>query len=96
MNKIYIVSGHTGCYDDRNEWNVYAFTDEGKAKEYQNKLQDLANQIYSYIDDTLTYYYDINWEKNEKCLELLKLDNRASLMDYNGLTYHIDEVDLKE
>ena len=36
MNKIYIVYGESGDYDDYVKWSVYAFSTQKKAQQYKN------------------------------------------------------------
>lgn len=91
MKKIYIVYGCTGVYEDRCEWDVFGFNDENTAKAYQKNLQDLANEIKNH--ETM---FDIDWVHNNHAKMLLELDNHASCMDYNGTTYHIKELWIKE
>jgi hypothetical protein len=39
MDKVYVVTGSSGSYDDYHTWNVRAFADPKEAEAYREKLQ---------------------------------------------------------
>lgn len=45
MNKIYLVCGTTGHYEDTVEWNLCAFPDKESAEAYKQKVKDLYKAL---------------------------------------------------
>lgn len=71
MDKIFLVIGHTGDYDDYRTWTTKGFYDEKKAEEWRKKCNSEANRISSELRD-LKWPEDTNplnyWDKyNEIC-----------------------------
>lgn len=88
--KIWIVEGSTGEYSDANYWQVCAFRDEQKAKDYTEELCKLCKCI-----DTLCNYND-EYELDE-CgyyKQIIKLDPRF-IRYYTGTYYTAYEVELR-
>ena len=47
MQKIYLVMGQTGEYEDYSKWTVKAFYDKRKAEELVGKASKRAQKIHS-------------------------------------------------
>jgi hypothetical protein len=78
-NNIWVVSGSTGCYSDRIEWIVCAFTNETEAREFENLCQVEADK----------FEYDCS-----RCDYGHKYDQRFKL-DYTGTSYYTEMVELR-
>lgn len=81
---IYIVTGSTGEYDDRYEWNVKAFSSKEKADNLcgvLNKLMEGAR--------------DLTYKERSKLEEKIQksLDLKCSI-DYTGTYYNIEELEV--
>ena len=50
MDKIYIVYGSSGEYDEWEEHSIKAFTSENKAKEFVELAQKEADEISAYYE----------------------------------------------
>jgi len=88
MKKIWIVEGRTGEYSDRSEWQVCAFYDENKAKEFVEELSDLARLTYVAAGGDAH-------EDTEEFKALQALDAKAG-MDYTGTSYRAYAVEIKD
>ena len=85
--KIYIVSGTSGEYSDHREWMVKAFTDEGRAKSLVLSATQAASEalILRSRDEDCDLYGVIYTNPFDPYMS----------MDYTGVRYYIDEVELE-
>jgi len=86
MNKIYLVEGSTGEYDDRCEWIVKAFISAAKAAEFVGACQKEADKL-----EKETPYHNYEARRNEKH----SLDPYYR-RDYTGVKYGFFDVELVE
>ena len=85
MTLIYLVTGSTGEYDCRRDWNVAAFLTDRSAQALVDSLNQRA--IESYIHQSNCTVKDmIKW--NEKKLE----GDPHMRLDYNGVSYALSSV----
>ena len=76
---IWVVSGATGCYSDRFEWNVCAFSNEAEAVAFENLCQVEADKFtYNCHCDKLDHKYDPHFA-----------------LDYPGTSYYTKMVELR-
>ena len=91
MSIIYLVTGVTGEYSDFTKWNVKAF---GSMDQAINFMED----INTVIQDTLKGEGQKNLDYTARsALEkaLKDLDPNVSI-DYTGVDYEIEEIELEE
>ena len=88
MANIYLVSGSTGEYSDRNEWNVVAFKNEEKGEAFRDKLNLLCNKAGVHNSSS----WDISPE-DEKAIKELDPYFHA---DYTGTVYYLQAIDLQD
>ena len=81
---IYIVTGSTGEYDDRYEWNVKAFSSKEKA-------DDLCGELNKLTEGASKLSYKERDELAEAVQE--SLDPKCSI-DYTGTYYNIEELEV--
>lgn len=85
MSKVvFVVSGTTGEYSDREEWAVCAYEDEALAKEHVLKAQQRGRELfdagqYSYSPDEPTSIYD----------PFIRIS-------YTGVSYRYDPVQVRD
>lgn len=85
MEKIYVVFGVTGQYEDAHEWMVKAFLCEEKAQDYCNRCNKYCEEKgYNEENPSLAFGVEEN--------PVHPLDPRFSL-DYTGTEYYVDSVD---
>jgi hypothetical protein len=83
MDKVYVVRGSCGSYDDRYEWLVFAYPTQREAEKHCIAAQSRATKIYD-ASDQLSKELGVNeWDAN-MCL------------DYGGAYYRVDEVPYRE
>lgn len=87
---IYLVIGSTGEYSGHTEWNVKAFTSKEKAWSF---LESLEATIKSAAPDCPEFYETNQRNALEKAL--IDLDPKVQV-DYTGITYEIEEIELEE
>lgn len=86
--KIYVVIGVTGEYSDRTEWLVVAYKTKSLAKEHVIKATEFARKWEVQVESEDKFSYQI-WKKEEN-----PLDPIAPYMDYTGISYYYEEVNL--
>ena len=76
---IWVVSGSTGAYSDRVEWNVCAFGSEAEADKFNNLCQVEADKFnYDCCRDDYGHKYDPQFQ-----------------LDYTGTSYYTGVVELR-
>lgn len=81
---IYIVTGSTGEYDDRYEWNVKAFSSKEKA-------DDLCGALNKLMEGASKLKHKERYELQEMIQESL---DRLCSIDYTGTYYNIEILEL--
>lgn len=82
MNKVYIVTGSCGSYEDAQNWNVKAFLDKKKADIFCQKLMQVC--------------YDVGCLDTDKLVEALKEAGDINLWSVQSdVDYAIEEVTLE-
>jgi hypothetical protein len=81
---VYIVTGHTGEYDDRWEWKAKAFTSKEKADNLCGALNVLVKESKG-----------LDYEDRDKLMESIQesLDPMCSI-DYTGTYYKVEELEV--
>ena len=81
---VYIVTGHTGEYEDRWDWNVKAFTSKEKA-------DNLCEALNVLVKDSK----ELDWDDRDKLVEKIQqsLDPMCSI-DYTGTYYKVDQLEV--
>jgi hypothetical protein len=82
---IWLVVGETSEYDDRSEWVVIGYLDEGSAYRHAKLAEEEADIIFK--EDDAKYYY--GGEKRNKYDDLMQ-------MQYTGTTYSVTKTILAE
>jgi hypothetical protein len=86
MQKIYLVMGQTGEYEDYSEWTVKAFIDKKKAEELVAKASKRANKIHSMMLKAI--------HEDRSVPDFKSRYDPNIYMCYNGTSYFIVEVPL--
>jgi hypothetical protein len=89
MNKIFLVLGKTGEYEDTKEWLVCAYSNVIKAKLHVKRLNDCALLIKVHQNN---FYKFVNKEKSINIIK--QLDSHIHHIDDNGVIYSYTEIDL--
>jgi hypothetical protein len=86
--KVYIVSGFTGEYEDKHDWEVSAFLSEDRAKSQAQKLNDwlLANR----------FHFDTPGERADDLDVVCPLDARFHSNSYTGTRYFVWSIDIED
>lgn len=94
--RVYIVVGHTGEYEDKYEWNAFAFTSLEKAESKKKEGNDLLNKMRDESEVKSGAYYHLPHDDREKMEEYMQnnFDKRCSV-DYTGSYYTVDELDVE-
>ena len=92
--RVYIVVGHTGEYEDRYEWNAFAFTSLEKAESKMKEGNDLLAELLGKCERTS--YRSYMSDEIDKALEYMQnnFDKRCSV-DYTGSYYTVDKLDVE-
>ncbi len=84
QSSIFLITGHSGTYEDKSSWIVCAYSELGYAQKAQKFLEKLANRLDKHADSPYTPEF-------ARDLEELKLhDPKAGYMDY--INYFVEEV----
>ena len=83
MNKIWILNGRTGEFNDTRDWTVGFFLSKEKADEYCDKCQKRANELENMKDH---HYY--TWSEKTRN----EYDSWMQ-MDYTGTYYKVVEIE---
>jgi len=87
MQKVYVVIGESGEWDEYSKWIVVAYIDKKKAEEHVINANNRGKEVRDLVInhgcdfDTLINEYD---------------PDMVDYMDYDGATYFIEEVALKK
>lgn len=84
--KVYIVRGHTGCYDDKYDWIAHAFISKERAEDTMAGLDTLvlnSDRLSSEDQGKLQEYIQENF------------DIQCSV-DYTGTYYTLEELEVIE
>jgi len=84
MQKIYLVMGETGEWDDYSRWPVKAFIDIKKAEDHVANASKRAQEIHSLIMKAV--------DEDRKIPELENEYDLKMAMEYNGTSYFIVEI----
>lgn len=92
---IYIVKGHTGEYDDCQEWNAFAFKTEQAAIDKIARLQEMLEAL------GLTYRSfptldDVVWHEGARKVRDHKNGDKKARCDYTGIKYNYEGMTLDE
>lgn len=94
MNKVYIIQGSCGEYDDHTTWIYRAFTDKSKAQIRMNELNaKLKLMNMSSDNDNPSYDYSKELKINQQIMNVI---DEYFCYDYTGSSYSLIEVDLEE
>lgn len=88
MTKIYLVKGFTGEYEDSFDWVAKAFKTRAEAKEYHDSLLKIIRLHNVNSNDGQDYEV-----REELEADLSELDPKCRI-DYNGVYYEIEEIQL--
>ena len=94
--RVYIVVGHTGEYEDRCEWNAFAFTSLEKAESKMKQGNELLNKMRDEINlerGCAGFLPNMYTDKIEEHMR----DNfdKACSIDYTGSYYTVEELDVE-
>lgn len=84
--RVYIVRGHTGCYEDRFDWIAHAFTSKERAEDTMAGLDELvrnSDRLSSEAQGKLQEYIAENFDKN-------------CSVDFTGTYYTMEELEVIE
>lgn len=86
--KVYLVSGFTGEYEDKHDWEVSAFLSEDRAKALAQKLNDwlTANR----------FHFDTEGERASDLDVVCPLDSRFHSNSYTGTRYFVWSIDIED
>lgn len=90
MSTIYLVTGVTGEYADTTKWNVKAFGSLDQATDF---LEEINTVMQNTVGGFPAPYDHVQRENLEKALK--DLDPDVSV-DYTGIDYEIEEIELEE
>ena len=94
--KVYIVIGLTGEYSDKYEWLVKGFISKDKAKSFQSKCTEFAEEYEKFL--ATESYDDLSYtEKTD--MQQAQISNSPDeyfTRDYTGTFYNISEVEVEE
>tara|TARA_Y100000310_G_C20704127_1_gene833282 strand:+ start:17938 stop:18213 length:276 start_codon:yes stop_codon:yes gene_type:complete len=90
MNEVYVVTGTTGSYDDRTDWNVKAFEDEKGATDFISEIENVY-KTYLQGNNFGVFRDPEDWTKLNE--DMFKLDPRFIEID-TQTWYHIDVIEL--
>lgn len=82
QDKIYLVYGCTGEWEDYQSWNVKAFPTKEDAIKFCNKCQEFVDKN---VNPTATENYSNLTQKGNP-------HDSSMTVDYTGVTYQISEV----
>jgi len=88
-NKIYIIIGCCGEYDDHSEWCVKAFKSESKAKEFHEQCEN-------WCKENLLHYTNYQFNRNTDTLLDSPYDPFYQGTSYTGVSYFIRDLDFEE
>jgi hypothetical protein len=88
MQKIYMVMGESGEWDEHYRWNVRAFLNKEKAEAYAAKADKRAKEIHPIMMAAVREDRDIPDLENEYDPEMY--------LQCNGVSYFIVEVPFTE
>ena len=89
--KIYVVTGRTGQYEDRHEWNVRAYFTHNAATREVLRLNDVL-EAHGLRWNEPTLGPENYTARSERAKKEIKDENFHS--DYNGVMFHIEELEL--
>jgi hypothetical protein len=93
MDRIFLILGHTGEYEDYAQWVVCAYNNIIKTKLHVKRLNDLAVKLKIHSEN-----YNISkiLDKDVKLkIDIMrKLDSHIHSIDFNGVYYSFVEIDL--
>ncbi len=88
--RIWIVEGSTGEYSDHCYWQVCAFSDENKAKEFVGELNNFC--IEHGCDANRGDYGDLSYTERENFCPL----DPGFRCDYTGTNYYCFSLELRD
>jgi len=101
MFKVYLVKSCTGKYGDYKESIIKSFVNEDKAIDFYNNCKDYFNNQYDttevkdedyFADEDDVYnqplYENSDYLKNSPCGKIY--------VDYDGVSFKIDEIEVEE
>lgn len=82
---VYLVTGSTGEYADRQKWNVKGFATEAAALEFMDKIgavidKELGSHTYTCLDQ----------EQQRKLKTVLMDIDPNVIVDYTGIDYEME------
>jgi hypothetical protein len=83
MDKVYVVRGSCGSYEDHYEWLVFVYPTKREAEKHRIAAQSSATEIYE-ASDQLRKEPGINEWDAHMCL------------DFGGAYYRVEEVSYRE
>jgi hypothetical protein len=91
---VHLVTGTSGEYSDRVDWNVRAFVLLEEAEAFRAKLQGIVEKTEAAVRND-----DIEWEEQDRLreagrAELTELDSRNHWYSYEGACYHVEAIEL--
>ena len=91
MRKIYVVSGSTGEYSDRREWNVAAYFSEARAARRVVELDRVAKEIYQRTRGPAP---DLDAWSDEYKQAIATSGDPDMQIDYTGTNYYLAAIDI--
>lgn len=93
--KVYLVKGNSGDYDLESTWLAKAFVSKQKAEKYLQELNVLASKVTKEIKkDHESGSPSGNPPKSGSQLE--KIDPNATFLNYPGVFYSAEELEVVE
>lgn len=86
MSKVFVVTGSTGEYSDRSEWNVVAVNSREVAERYVLVLQRQYQSIPPDMKEN-------RWDHEDDIKAIMSLDPHFE-QDYTGSRWYVSEVTL--
>lgn len=88
MNKVFLVKGFTGEYEDSIDWVAKAFHTRTEAKQYLDQLLAIVRKYGPGNEGAFDYETQADFER-----ELEEIDPKCRV-DYTGVYYEIEEVQI--
>ena len=94
MRMIYIVTGHTGVYEDRETWIEGAYTTREEAIGRVDQLNKILESLGCYDAEMVDY---LDYDRESELTTLVRNSHDSNFrLEYNGAHYSYESVVMKK